>query len=68
MDKFDHLQLLPYIDNDDYEVWYQVGMALKHEGYSCDDRFINKDSRKKIATERRVGSDSYRLFTVASGE
>lgn len=37
MEKFDHLQLLPYIDNDDYEVWYQVGMALKHEGYSCDD-------------------------------
>lgn len=37
MEKFDHLQLLPFIDPDDYEVWYQVGMALKHEGYSCDD-------------------------------
>ena len=37
MDKFDHLKLLPYIDPDDYEVWYQVGMALKYEGYSCDD-------------------------------
>ena len=37
MEKFDHLKLLPYIDPDDYEVWYQVGMALKYEGYSCDD-------------------------------
>lgn len=37
MEKFDHLKLLPYINPDDYEVWYQVGMALKYEGYSCDD-------------------------------
>lgn len=37
MEKFDHLQLLPFISPDDYEVWYQVGMALKAEGYSCDE-------------------------------
>ena len=35
MDKFDLLPLLNYISPDDYEVWYQVGMALKHEGYTC---------------------------------
>ena len=37
MDKFDLLPLLNYISSDDYEVWYQVGMALKTEGYSCED-------------------------------
>lgn len=37
MDKFDLLPLLSYISPDDYEVWYQVGMALKAEGYSCSD-------------------------------
>lgn len=37
MDKFDLLPLLNYISPDDYEVWYQVGMALKAEGYSCDE-------------------------------
>lgn len=35
MKKFDLVPLLDYISPDDYEVWYQVGMALKHEGYSC---------------------------------
>ena len=35
MEKFDLVPLLDYISPDDYEVWYQVGMALKHEGYSC---------------------------------
>ncbi len=34
MDKFDIIPLLNYISPDDYEVWYQVGMALKYEGYS----------------------------------
>lgn len=29
------LNCLPYIDPDDYETWIAVGMALKHEGYSC---------------------------------
>ena len=37
MEKFDLLQLLPYISSDDYEVWYQVGLALKQEGYSVQD-------------------------------
>lgn len=34
MEKFDLIPLLSYISPDDYEVWYQVGMALKAEGYS----------------------------------
>ncbi len=35
MEKFDLVPLLDYIDPDySYERWYQVGMALKHEGYS----------------------------------
>lgn len=37
MDKFDLLPLLNYISSDDYEIWYQIGMALKAEGYSCED-------------------------------
>lgn len=37
MDKFDLIPLLDYISPDDYEVWYQVGMALKHEGYTWED-------------------------------
>ena len=37
MDKFDLLPLLDYISPDDYEVWYQVGMALKYEGYTWQD-------------------------------
>lgn len=33
--KFDLVPLLSYIDPDEsYETWIQVGMALKHEGYS----------------------------------
>lgn len=31
------LNCLPYINPDDYETWITVGMALKHEGYSCSD-------------------------------
>lgn len=37
MDKFDLIPLLAYISPDDYEVWYQVGMALKAEGYTWQD-------------------------------
>ena len=37
MDKFDLIPLLAYISPDDYEVWYQVGMALKTEGYTWQD-------------------------------
>lgn len=37
MEKFDLLPLLNYISPDDYEVWYQVGMALKKEGYTWQD-------------------------------
>lgn len=36
MENFDLIPLLDYISPDDYEVWYQVGMSLKHEGYSCE--------------------------------
>ena len=35
--KYDLLPLLPYIDADDYGIWLEVGMALKYEGYTCDD-------------------------------
>ena len=34
MEKFDLVPLLDYISPDDYTVWTDVGMALKHEGYS----------------------------------
>jgi len=37
MNDFDLLPLLDYIPADDYEIWCNVGMALKHEGYSCAD-------------------------------
>ena len=39
MEKFDLVPLLDYIDPAmlDYNGWVQVGMALKHEGYSVDD-------------------------------
>lgn len=36
-DKFNLIPLLEYIDPDSYENWLQVGMALKHEGYSVSD-------------------------------
>lgn len=31
------LNCLSYIDPDEYQTWVTVGMALKHEGYSCSD-------------------------------
>ena len=35
MERFDLVPLLDYIDPDEsYQKWYQVGMALKKEGYS----------------------------------
>ena len=34
MADFDLIPLLNYVSPDDYEVWTQVGMALKYEGYS----------------------------------
>lgn len=37
MEKFDLIPLLDYISPDDYEVWTNVGMALKVEGYSLAD-------------------------------
>jgi Primase C terminal 2 (PriCT-2). len=37
MDKFDLIPLLDYISPDDYQVWTDVGMALKVEGYSLSD-------------------------------
>ena len=36
-EKFNLIPLLDYIDPDPYQNWIQVGMALKHEGYSVSD-------------------------------
>ena len=33
----DIIPLLDYINPDDYKIWLDVGMALKNEGYSCND-------------------------------
>lgn len=33
IDKNVILEMLPYIDNNDYDTWLKVGMALKHEGF-----------------------------------
>ena len=66
MDKFDLLPLLNFISPDDYEVWYQVGMALKHEGYSCQDwdrwsqgssKYQYGECEKKWETFREEGTD-----------
>ena len=66
MEKFDLIPLLDFISPDDYEVWYQVGMALKHEGYSCEvwDRWSRGSSKyhygeceKKWESFREEGSD-----------
>ena len=47
MEKFDLIPLLDYISPDDYEVWTNVGMALKHEGYSCYDwEYWSRNSSK----------------------
>ena len=34
---FDLLECLKFIDPDDRQVWYKVGMALKHEGFTFED-------------------------------
>lgn len=38
-EKLDLKELIKYIDPAacTYSEWVEVGMALKHEGYSCDD-------------------------------
>ena len=36
-DRFDLIPLLDFIDPDEYETWYRVGMALYNEGYDCSD-------------------------------
>lgn len=47
MDKFDLIPLLKYISPDDYGTWIQVGMALKAEGYDCEDwMYWSQDSVK----------------------
>lgn len=59
--QFNHLELLEYIDPSslDYQSWCNVGMALKHEGYSISDweswsrndsRFKEGECAKKWAT------------------
>lgn len=46
-EKFDLIPLLDYIDPDPYQNWVQVGMALKHEGYSVNDwdQWSQRDSK-----------------------
>ena len=50
MEKTNLLELLNYINPSmcDYQSWVNVGMALKHEGYSCYDwdRWSSKDSQR----------------------
>ena len=40
-------ECLKYIDPDDYDTWYKVGMALKYEGYSVSDWDIWSQGSKK---------------------
>lgn len=51
MTKYDLKELLEYIDPSSlsYQEWCNVGMALKHEGYSADDwdSWSSADSRYK---------------------
>jgi len=58
----DMMELLNYIPPSslDYQEWINVGMALKHEGYSCDvwDSWSRADSRYKTG----VCEDKWRSF------
>ena len=55
MKKIDLVTLLPYIDCSrlTYQEWVNVGMALKHEGYSCDvwDNWSRSDPERYKAGE-----------------
>ena len=48
---YDFIDIIKYIPPSslDYQEWLDVGMALKHEGYSCDiwDSWSMNDSRYK---------------------
>ena len=56
-------ELLKYIDPSklDYNGWIQVGMALKHEGYSCDvwDNWSRHDSSRYHDGECFLKWDSF---------
>ena len=65
-EKLDLKELIKYIDPAacTYSEWVEVGMALKHEGYSCDDwdewsrpdkRYHSGDCEKKWLTYRSDG-------------
>jgi hypothetical protein len=53
---FNLLECLEYIDSDDREIWYKVGMALKHEGYTFEDWDIwaSRSSKHNIKDSLRV--------------
>lgn len=74
MDKFDLIPLLAYISPDDYEVWYQVGMALKTEGYTWQDwdkwssssaKYHNGECEKKWDTFNGEGTTGAYITMLA---
>lgn len=72
MKKHDHLELLEWIDPAtlDYQQWVNVGMALKHEGYSASDwdSWSRSDSRYKPGEcERKWESFSESTDGIVTG-
>ena len=69
---FDLRECLDYIDPDDREVWYKVGMALKYEDYSFDvwDEWASKSNKHDYKDSLRVwksfrNDDKSRVVTGA---
>lgn len=69
-EKLDLKELIKYIDPAacTYSEWVEVGMALKHEGYSCDDwdewsrpdkRYHAGDCEKKVEYLQRCRCTGY---------
>lgn len=68
----DLVELLDYISpaNLDYQEWVNVGMALKHEGYSCDvwDSWSRADNRYKSGVcERKWNSFREAAGSIVTG-
>lgn len=59
---FNLLECLEYIDSDDREIWYKVGMALKHEGYTFEDW----DIWASRCTDKHNRTDSIRVWKSLS--
>lgn len=59
---FDLLECLDYIDPEEREVWFKVGMALKHEGYSFEDW----DLWASRCTDKHNRTDSIRVWKSLS--